>query len=115
MTEPVVLSDELIEELRREAEKQDRSVSEQLEYWIRFGKAVAKYDLFMSDVGIFPRPKTAAVMRWSKEKWGRLDGPRGGMDTGVNEKRADSDPARRGSKPYRVSSNVSFDSETCPH
>jgi hypothetical protein len=46
MTEPVVLSDELMEELRREAERQGRSVPEQLEHWIRLGKAVAKSDHF---------------------------------------------------------------------
>jgi hypothetical protein len=42
MTERVELSDDLMEELCREAERQGRSVPEQLKHCVRLGKAVAK-------------------------------------------------------------------------
>lgn len=46
MTERVELNDDLMEELCREAERHGRSVPEQIEHWVRLGKAVAKSDHF---------------------------------------------------------------------
>lgn len=46
MIEGVKLSDDLMKQLRREAERQGRSVPEQVEHWVRLGKAVAKSNHF---------------------------------------------------------------------
>lgn len=72
MTERVELSDDLMEELCREAERQGRSVPELLEHWVRLGKAVAKsthFSLAKVQAALSAKAPTTSLNHIEYEVW----------------------------------------------
>ena len=72
MTQSVELGDDLMAEICREAERQGLSVLEQVEQWVRIGKAVAKSDHFnvaKVAAALSAKAPTAALNRIEYDVW----------------------------------------------